>query len=179
MSAGGSVPESACSAAAATPSREAPASACSTALARSGTWPMFVNPTRALPIVPLPDSTTAATPTVAQSSERCRNLTYDQPAAPVFGTRTSTISSFGVERRLEEAAEALARAEHALAAGTARDDLRVEREDDRGQVRGGVAVGERAADRAAVPDLWVADEPGRVREQRDSAPARARRCCRS
>ncbi len=56
---------------------------------------MFVSPMRALCAPPSPGSTTAATPTVAQSSARCRNFTYDQPAVPVFGTRISVISSVG------------------------------------------------------------------------------------
>ena len=66
------------------------------AVARSGVEPMFVSPIRALPIVPLPPSTTAATPTVAQSTARRRNLTYDQPAeTPPSGRAPSTISSSG------------------------------------------------------------------------------------
>jgi hypothetical protein len=71
-----------------------------------------------------------------------------------------------LERGLEQAQEELPDTDLARAAGTARDDRRVQREQDGGQVGGGVGVRDRAADRATVPDLGVADLAGRVREQR-------------
>ena len=49
---------------------------------------------------------------------------------------------------------------------SARDELGVEREQDRGEVGGRVAVRDRAADRAAVAHLWVADERGGLSDQR-------------
>ena len=45
-------------------------------------------------------------------------------------------------------------------------ELGVEREHDRGQLGGRVGVGEAAADRAAVADRRVADEPARLGHQR-------------
>src|SRR5690606_37770178 len=63
----GEVPSAACAAGAATPSGPAPASACSTALARTGVGPMFVSATRASPMVPLARRTAAATATVAHA----------------------------------------------------------------------------------------------------------------
>ena len=50
--------------------------------------------------------------------------------------------------------------------GPARDEVRVEREDDRPEVSGRVAVDHRAADRAPVANLGVADERGGPREER-------------
>jgi hypothetical protein len=53
---------------------EAPESACSTAVALMGVAPMLVSAMRAEPMEPLERSTTAATPTVAQSCERRLNF---------------------------------------------------------------------------------------------------------
>ncbi len=71
-----------------------------------------------------------------------------------------------VERRLEEAGEALGDRQRALAAGAANDELGVEREQDRRRVGGGVGVRDRAADRAAVPHLRVADRADGLGEDR-------------
>ena len=60
-----------------------------------------------------------------------------------------------------------------MPAGAARDQRGVQREQHRGQVRGGVGVRQRAADRAPVPDLRVADLAGRVGEQRQLARQQA------
>src|SRR5918997_2322336 len=70
----GSVPSSAAWAASATPSGEAPERASSTALALMGVEPMLVSPIRAESMVPLLFSTTAATPTMAQSCDRRLNF---------------------------------------------------------------------------------------------------------
>ena len=61
-----------------------------------------------------------------------------------------------------------------LAARAADDQLAVEREDHRGQVRRRIAVGERAADRSAVAHLRVADLAGRVRDDRAVLPQERR-----
>ena len=70
----------------------------------------------------------------------------------------------GLEGGLEQALEELPDRDLPGTAGAARDDGRVQREQHGGQVRGGVGVRDRAADRAPVPDLRVTDLPGRVRE---------------
>jgi hypothetical protein len=72
----------------------------------------------------------------------------------------------GLQRGLEEVPEELPDRYLTGAIGAARDHRRVQRQQNRGQVRGGVGVRDRAADRAAVPDLRVADLAGRVGEQR-------------
>ena len=141
-------------------------SACSAAVARSGVAPMFVSAIGVL-TPPLSRRTTAATPTVAQSCARRVNLRYDQPVA--------------AELRHADLGQHLLRPERpsrrrrgrsppprpsARRSGPAIDELGVEREHHRRQVGGGVAVGERAADRAAVAHLRVADQPGRVRDDR-------------
>ena len=84
---------------------------------------------------------------------------------PSFGTRISVSSSPGPTRRLEDAGEEVA------APTTVRsppaptiDHLRAEGEHHRRQVRGRVAVRERAADRAPMPHLRVADHPAAVVE---------------
>jgi hypothetical protein len=56
----------------------------------------------------------------------------------------------------EQAAEELAGPDLAPSRRAERDQRRFEREDDRGQVTGRIAVRQRAADRAAVADLRVA-----------------------
>src|SRR5262249_60542934 len=71
-----------------------------------------------------------------------------------------------LEGRLVEAAEELGGRDRPLAVRAARDKLGVERERDRRQVRRGVAVCERAAERPAVTYLAVTDESCGVREDR-------------
>ena len=66
----------------------------------------------------------------------------------------------------EHALEELGGRDEPLGAGADDEHLRVEREQARGQVGGRVAVGDRAADRAAVTHLRVADLGRRGREQR-------------
>ena len=60
------------------------------------------------------------------------------------------------------------------AGGALHDVRRVEGGRDRGQVRGRVGVRERAAERAAVPHLAVADGGRRGREQRRVPPHQVR-----
>jgi hypothetical protein len=67
MSEEGLVPSSALCAASATEPASAPESAPSAAAALRGVEPMLVSPMRAVPMEPLDFSTTAATPTTAQS----------------------------------------------------------------------------------------------------------------
>ncbi len=98
------------------------------------------------------------------------NFSYAQPPAPVFGTRISVSTSGGLERRLQEAGEALRDRQPPLAARTAHDQLGVERQQDRGRVGGRVAVGDRAADRPAVAHLRVADRAHRLGENRALGP---------
>ena len=70
------------------------------------------------------------------------------------------------ERGLEHAGEERARRDRALAAWAARDEVGVEGEQHRRQVGGGIAVRDRAADRAAVAHLRIADERRRLGERR-------------
>ncbi len=51
-----------------------------------------------------------------------------------------------------------------LAVGAGDDELGVESEQHAGHVGGGIAVADRAADRAAMADLGIADQPRRVRD---------------
>ena len=128
---------------------------------------MFTSPTEAPATEPLSRWTSAATPTVAQSCARRLALRYAQPVeSPSFGTRDLDEHLAGPERGLEHAGEELGGRHDALAALAPRDELRAEREHHGRQVGGRVAVGERAADRAAMAHLRVADLPGRVRDDR-------------
>ncbi len=74
-----------------------------------------------------------------------------------------------LELGLEQALEELPDTDLPAPVGPARDDRRVQREQDGGQVGGGVGVRDRAADRAAVPDLRIPDLARRVGEQRHLA----------
>jgi hypothetical protein len=69
------------------------------------------------------------------------------------------------ERGRERAGEELGRRDRALAVRPLGDEVGVEREQDRPEVGGRVAVGDRAADRPAVTDLRVADLAGRPRDE--------------
>ena len=63
----------------------------------------------------------------------------------------------------------------ALAVGTVGDELRVEREHDRAEIGRRIGVCERAAEGAPMANLRIADELGRLRDQRAaSAPAPGR-----
>ena len=121
---------------------------------------------RRSPSEPLSRSTTAATPTVAQSWARRLIFMYDQPAEPSFGTRISTSISSGAsavwKTPVKNSPPAIARSPP----GRATTSSRVEREDHGGEIRGRIAVGERPSDRAAMPHLRIADLAGRVRHDR-------------
>ena len=166
MSLDGSVPSAACAAASA---GEAPlATASSTASARSGVPPMFVSATEAAVAEPLSRWTSAATPTVAQSCARRWYLMYDQPVeSPSFGTLISVSTLPRPDGAVSNTPVKKPAAGHGpLAAGAGDDELGAEGQHHRGQVRGGIAVGERAADRAAVAHLRVADLACRRRDDR-------------
>ena len=146
---------------AARPRRPAPARP---RLARSGRCPMLTSATR---------SPCTATPTIAQSMARLVNFWNDQPAAWRLGEADLGQQFTGLQRGLEQAAEELPGPDVAVAGPAAGDQRRVQRQDHRGQVGGGVGVGQRTADRAAVADLRVADLPGGVGEQRQFAGQQA------
>src|SRR5918997_2770119 len=94
LSEAGPAPSSTALAASAICSGLAPESACSTEEALMGVEPMAVNPMRAEPMLPSDFSTTAATPTMYQSSDRRLNFLYDQPTfEPSLGTRISVTTS--------------------------------------------------------------------------------------
>ena len=74
-----------------------------------------------------------------------------------------------LQRGLEQAPEERPGRDLPLRRGPARHQGRVQGEGHRGQVGRRVAVCQRAADRAPVPDLRVPHLPGRVRQQRHLA----------
>ena len=103
-------------------------------------------------------STTAATPTIAQSCARRLNLTYALLAA--FGTRTAVRISSAESDVWRKSTNRSAAAIVRCPPGPSTVTVAVEREEDRRQVAVRVGVGDRPADRAAVSHLRVAD-PGR------------------
>ncbi len=103
---------------------------------------------------------------MAQSSARRLNFWNDQPAPATLGTRISVRSSSGAEGRLQEPGEELGGGDGPLPARAPGDERPAEGEDGGRQVGGRVAVGQRAADRAPVADLGVADEAGHVGQDR-------------
>ena len=142
------------------------ASASSTPGARSGVGPML----------------TSATPVrVARARRRSRrwpslarrrlNFWNDQPGALHLWNADLDDHLVGCERGLEEADEEVGRSDLAPAARSLHHDRGVQRKDGGGQVGCGIAVRERAADRAAVADLGVADERRRVPQERQMLPS--------
>ena len=85
---------------------------------------------------------------------------------PSFGTLISVSSSPWPTGGLEHAGEEVGGGHDPLAAGTDDHELGVERQHHRGEIGGRVAVGERAADRAAMTHLRVADLARRRRDDR-------------
>ena len=107
---------------------------------------------------------------MAQSLARRVNFWNDHAGPAGFGTRISVSSSSGAERGLEEAREEVAGGDLARCRpGRATTSVASEREQRRRQVGRRVAVRERAADRAAVADLRVAD----LRRRRAPAAGRS------
>ena len=155
-----------------------PASASSVAVARSGVAPMFVSATDARSTEPfaLDDGSNGDGRPVLGAAAHLRV----RPAAPSRAwARGSRRASRRRERGLEDAGEELPPGSP-LAARSARDELRVEREDHRREVGGRIAVRERAADRPAMTNLRVADLAGGVRDDRAVLAEdgrRARRPC--
>ena len=103
---------------------------------------------------------------MAQSMARLVNFWNDQPARPAWHPDLHQ-QFVRLQRRFEQALEELGRGDLPVPGWPAGDQRGVQGQDDRGQVGRGIAVRQRAADRAAVPDLRVADLAGRVRQQRD------------
>ena len=83
----------------------------------------------------------------------------------------------GPQRRQEGAEEELVGRHLPLIMGRAPVEDRIEREHDRGQVRGGIGMGEAAAHRAAVPDLEVADALCAVDERGERRSPQFLRLC--
>ena len=71
-----------------------------------------------------------------------------------------------LERSVERAGEELRRRDGSLPSCSSHDEVGVERQQDRGEIGGRVPVRNRAADRAAMTNLRVADQRGRVGDQR-------------
>ena len=109
---------------------------------------------------------------MAQSMARLVNFWNDQPAAA--GLRDADLGQqlAGFQRALEQAPEEVRGRDLPDPGRSAGDEHRVQRQHDRGQVGGRVRVGQRPADRAAVPDLRIADLAGRVGEQRQLSASR-------
>ncbi len=72
----------------------------------------------------------------------------------------------GLERRRHHPLQELADCRDALAASTSDVDLRVQRDENGRQIRCGIRMRDVAADRAAVPDLRIADHAGGFTEDR-------------
>ncbi len=122
---------------------------------------MFVKATEAAVALPLSRCTSAATPTVAQSWARRLYFRYDQPVeSPSFGTLISVSSSPGPTAVSNTPVKKSAAATVRSPPGPTIDELGAEGEHHGGQVRGRVAVGERASDRAPVTNLRIADLAG-------------------
>ena len=104
---------------------------------------------------------------MAQSWARRLNFWNDQPAPPIFGTRISVSSSSGARAVSRKPSEELGgRDRRAPRSGPSTRKVAPRARASRRQVRRRVAVGDRAADRAAVADLGVADLAGGVGQQR-------------
>ena len=108
------------------------------------------------------------TPTTANFDARCANFSY----AARFGRRDVHRGHdlVALERRLEQALEEVLGRDLAPVGR----DRRAERDERRRIVRRRIGVRDRAADRAAVADLRVADPPGERRERRDELLDRRR-----
>ena len=127
---------------------------------------MLTRPIEAPAIEPLSRWTSAATPTVAQSWARRFAFRYAQPVEAASGDARLDEHLVGPERGLEHAREELRGRDHPLSTGAVGDELGTESEHHRWHVRRRVAVRERAAERAAVTHLRVADLARRVRDDR-------------
>ena len=110
--------------------------------------------TSAMPAVPL---RTAATPTMAQSCARRLNFWNDQPAPGIFGTRISMSISSGASAVSRKPSKKSVAAISASTVRALRDERAPEREHYCREVGCRIAVGDRAAQRAAVAHLRVAD----------------------
>ena len=135
-----------------------PAIASSAARARTGVAPMFVSAIAAFEIDPLSRSATTATPTVAQSWARRAIFTYDQLRVRAELRHPDLDEHLAFRQRGREDARAeVDGGNRPLAARAAHDHLRVEREEDGGEIGGRIAVGDRPSDRPAVSHLRIAD----------------------
>ena len=154
----GSVPSAACAAASA--GDAPPATASSTAVARSGVPPMFVERDRRPDGEPLSRWTSAATPTVAQSCARRWYFRYDQPGRVAELRHPDLRQQLSrADRGLEHAGEEVGGRDRPLAAGA--DDRRTRR-----RARASPPAGRRPGRRGRASR----------RSCRDGAPADRRSC---
>ena len=153
----------------------APASA---AVARSGVAPMFMSAIAALSTVPFDAATTAATPTVAQSCARRRNFRYDQPAAAELrhadlGQDVLRARARSRRRRGRTLPRRPSARRPALGSSTSASSAMQHRR----QVGRRVAVRERAADRAAMAHLRIADHARPRSETSGQCSCSSGSCC--
>ena len=123
---------------------------------------MLTRPTPASPL-----RRHAATPTIAQSWARRLNFWKLHPAPCIFGHPDLRQELLRAEGRGEEALVEVGGGDLPRPVRALGDVRRAEGERRGGQVGRRIGVGDRAADRAAVAHLRIADLAGRVGEQRD------------
>ena len=107
---------------------------------------------------------------MAQSWARCGELLERPPGAGALGQPDLGDHLVGCERGLEEPEEEVVGLDPAGAGGVAHRDAAPEREERGREVGGGIAVGQRPGERAAVADLGVADLGRGGREERGVGP---------
>ena len=113
-------------------------------------------------------STATAAPAMAKSPWRRANSSIANPHRPCHTGKVTPVSSSSSPRAVVHRPVKKSAGGHRPPAGGRQHlELGVERERDGRVLGGGVGVGERAADRAAVADLEVADERRGPGQQRD------------
>ena len=148
-------------------SRVRPTTSRSAAGARNGVEP---RPSRPMPhraTLSAPSSWTATVaPAIAKSPWRRANSRKPNPLRrPHTGKPTAVRTSPGASDGLPQAGEEVGRGYPAGGRRRRGFDLGVQRQRDGRELAGGVAVGDRAAQRAAVADLEVADVGGDAGQQ--------------
>ena len=118
--------------------------------------------TSAIPVVPL---TTAATPTIAQSWARRLNFWNDHPAPGHLRHPHLDQHLVRLQGSLEEPSEEIDRGDLPPAVGPLGDKRASEGQDGGGKIRGRIAMGQRAAERATVAHLGITNLVGGIGQQ--------------